>query len=143
MRKETTVTDLLSSIADDNPTGAPIDLLGSLSEDGPEQWNPSEPDGIQGTVIAVLEEEGKYSDEPIPVVVIKTADGAEFTVKGYRSVLRNEINRVKPQVGGIFAVKYFGRKQKKNGDGEYHHYRAAYQGPAQPTAPAGPAAAPF
>lgn len=137
------MTDLLSSITDDTANDKPVDLLSSISEDGPEPWNPTEPDGIEGTVTAVSSEEGKYSDEPIPVVVIKTANGAEFTVKGYRSVLRNEINRVKPKVGGTFAVKYFGRKQKKDGSGEYHHYRAAYQGPAQPTAPAGPATAPF
>jgi hypothetical protein len=136
------VADLLSSITDDTDNTKPVDLLGSISEDGPEPWNPTEPDGIEGTVTAVLEEEGKYSDEPIPVVVIKTANG-EFTIKGYRSVLRSEIKRVKPQVGGTFAVKYFGLKQKRDGSGEYHHYRAAYQGPAQPTAPTGPAAAPF
>ncbi|HEY8372376.1 MAG TPA: hypothetical protein VIL00_06495 [Pseudonocardiaceae bacterium] len=136
------MADLLSSITDDPDDDKPVDLLGGISEDGPEPWNPTEPDGIQGTVTAVLEEEGKYSDEPIPVVVIKTADG-EFTIKGYRSVLRNEIKRVNPQVGGTFAVKYFGEKAKKNGEGRYHHYRVAYQGPAQPTAPTGPTAAPF
>lgn len=137
------MADLLSGITDDTANNKPVDLLDGISEDGPEPWNPTAPDGIQGTVTAVSSEEGKYSDEPIPVVTVKTADG-EFTIKGYRSVLRHEIRRANPQVGGTFAVKYFGEKDKKNGDGRYHHYRAAYQAPANPApAAAGEIPPPF
>jgi hypothetical protein len=129
-----TAADLLADLDETGPAKS-TDLLGNIGEDdGSEAWTPEEPDGIQGRVVSRSTTKSDHHDNPVPVVTIETSDGATVRIVGFRSVLSREITEKDPQPGDFFAVKYFGRKLKKNAkqgsknnNDYYQGYRAAVQ----------------
>lgn len=125
--------DLLSDLKDDGP--APVqddnesfDLLDGLSEDEGTPWIPDDeddpsPEGIQGRVKFRGEVSSDYGPEMCPLVELEAADGTVWSIRGYSTVLRNQINKADPQVGDFMAVRYFGVKAGKSR--EYKNYKVA------------------
>lgn len=128
--------DLLSGLQDDGPAPSvandndePLDLLDGLSEDEGTPWIPDDedapsPEGIQGRVKFVGEVSSDYGPEMCPIIELEAADGTIWSVRGYSTVLRNQISKADPKVGDIMAVRYFGMKTGKNSR-EYKNYKVA------------------
>jgi hypothetical protein len=127
--------DLLSDLKDDGP--APVaddadtsyDLLDGLSEGDGTPWMPDDdedpsPDGVQGRVTYVGEISSDYGPEMCPLIELESPDGTVWSIRGYSTVLRNQINKVGPKVGDIMAVRYFGVKTG-NSNREYKNYKVA------------------
>lgn len=128
--------DLLSGLSDDGP--APVaddnevfDLLDGLSEDEGTPWVPDDeddpsPEGIQGRVKFRGEVSSDFGPEMCPLIELETADGTIWSIRGYSTVLRNQINKADPKVGDIMAVRYFGVKTGKGKNArEYKNYKVA------------------
>jgi hypothetical protein len=127
--------DLLSDLKDDGP--APVaddetesfDLLDGLSEDEGTPWIPDDeddpsPEGIQGRVKFLGTVPSEYGPEECPYVELEAADGTIWSVRGYATVLRNQITKANPQVGDLMAVRYFGVKTGKGKNArEYKNYK--------------------
>lgn len=123
--------DLLSNLTEDSTGAEVIDLLADMDEGGAPAWVAKEAgDGVQGTVLSLGSVKSSYKDATTgtfpdcPVVTLRQPDGKEIRVTGFQSVLRNEIEKAAPQVGDLFAAKYFGLKDGKGGT-SYHHYKVA------------------
>jgi hypothetical protein len=127
--------DLLSDLKDDGPAPSPVDddevldLLDGLSEDEGTPWIPDDeddpsPEGIQGRVKFVGEVASDYGPEMCPIIELEAADGVVWSIRGYSTVLRNQITKADPKVGDIMAVRYFGVKTGKNSR-EYKNYKVA------------------
>lgn len=97
----------------------PTDLLNQVEEDDSEGWNPKEPSGISGWVTKVDSTRSDFAadgeDPNVPTITIQTKDGDKYRIIGFASVLKREITDKNPQVGDIFAVKYFGEQILKTG----------------------------
>jgi len=126
--------DLLADLEDDAPTtvvddDAVVDLLDGLSEDSGTPWVPDDEDdpspaGIQGTVTYVGTVPSDYGPEECPLVELEAPDGTTWSVRGYSTVLRNQLNKADPAVGDTIALKYFGVKEGKGGR-EYKNFKVA------------------
>lgn len=101
------------------------------SEDMGRAWRPGEardngvtdPDGIEGVVVRRFEMESdpQYGAvKTIPGVIIRDSEGWDWQIRGYRSILADEITKNDPQPGDTFAVKYMGQPKGKR----YHVYRS-------------------
>lgn len=133
-KKNDTTEDLLNQLGEDKPVEV-ADLLDSIDESGATPWKPQNAgEGVQGKVTGTSTVSSEYTSEPIPVVEVVDGNGEAWSIRGYASVLRNEINKANPQPGDTFAVKYFGKKETKNGQGSYHHYMVAIRKAATPAA---------
>jgi hypothetical protein len=125
-----TTTDLLAEI--DQPNSDSYDLLGEIDEggDGATAWMPAAGEGVQGTIVAMGTRPSDYpaADGSIiqcPVITLQTAAGDKVRITAYQSVLRGAIQEANPQVGDLFAAKYFGKVTNKKGTGSYHSYKVA------------------
>lgn len=127
--------DLLSGLQDDSPAPVPndaeevLDLLDGLSEDNGTPWLPDDdddpsPDGIQGRVVHVGEISSDYGPEAVPLIELEAADGTVWSIRGYSTVLRNQISKADPKVGDFMAARWFGAKMGKSGR-EYQNYKVA------------------
>jgi hypothetical protein len=109
------------------------DLLNTVQEDDSEGWVPTEKnESLSGIVIKIGETRSDFAakgDDPmVPTVTVQTRDGDKYRVIGFGSVLKREILDADPQVGDLFAVKYWGEKPIKKGPfaGKmYKHYSVA------------------
>ena len=79
-------------------------------------------EGVEGRVISIDVTSSEYTTDDIPVINIETPDGVVRQIRGYHSVLRNEIERAAPKVGDTLAVKYNGKKPTKDGKKSFHSY---------------------
>jgi len=127
--------DLLSGLKDDGPAPSSnedeqsFDLLDGLSEDEGTPWIPDDdedpsPEGIQGRVKYVGEVASDYGPETCPLIELEAGDGTVWSIRGYSTVLRNQITKADPKVGDIMAVRYFGMKSGKGGR-DYKNYKVA------------------
>mgnify|MGYP001160460039 CR=1 FL=1 len=93
---------------------------------------------IGGTILDILELEGNWG--PYPVLELRTRDGELVRVSCARSVLKNEVHNLAPQVGDEIAIRYDGHATLRDGKTNYHKYtvRLARNTPAAP-APRGEA----
>ena len=124
--------DLLADIKDDAPAAVAdddevYDLLDGISEDEGTPWIPDDeddpsPEGIQGTVKFIGEVSSDYGPEMCPIIELEAKDGTLWSVRGYSTVLRNQIEKADPQIGDLMAVRYFGTKAGKSGR-EYKNYK--------------------
>lgn len=105
-----------------------LDLLDGITEDQGTAWTPKDdedqPEGIQGKVITVttVETDAKYGGGTVPMLEIEEAGGQIWSVRGYHTVLRNQIEKNKPQVGDMVGIKYLGEKENRSGDNTYSNY---------------------
>ena len=122
--------DLLADLNADTPDGV-IDLLGEIDEEGDAKaWMPEAGEGVQGTVISLGTRVSDYlaqdgSTIQCPVVTLETAGSEKVRITAFQSVLRDAIKEANPQVGDLFAAKYFGKVTNKKGTGSYHSYKIA------------------
>lgn len=122
--------DLLSGLGDPvaEDEDEEFNLLDEITEDNGEAWKPADdediPEGIQGKVISVssVETDQKYGGGTVPLLEIQEKSGRIWSVRGYHTVLRNQIEKNNPQVGDIVAIKYLGEKDNKKGDNSYQNY---------------------
>lgn len=123
--------DLLSGMEEADPVSEEeLDLLEGLTETNGTSWMPWEEDdqpiGVQGTVKFLGTIGSDYGDEDVPLMEVQDAKDPEllWSIRGYSTVLRNQINKTDPQVGDFFAVKYLGEITGKKGK-PYHNFKAA------------------
>jgi|SRR5690242_2142797 len=88
------------------------DELGIEPNEGPEYWNPQEPEKIQGKVLEL----GVYEDnegKKHPQVVLDV-DGDEITVTAFRTILAQELNGVDDlKVGDTLSIDFQGKPKGK------------------------------
>lgn len=122
------MNDTSSASTKDNES---FDLLSDMTEDGGTPWYPwdadDQPEGIQGTVkyIGTVEREAKFGGGDAPYVEIQDKDGTVWAVRGYATVLANQLNRAIDtglKNGDLIAVKYMGEKQNRKGDNTYKNF---------------------
>lgn len=127
--KDETDDDLFAEGVDNLDEELDMDLLGDVIEDDSEGWVPSERgEGVQGVVIKRGETRSDFSDDMAPTVTIETKAGVKLRIIGYGTVLRREILDADPQIGDIFACKYFGTKKIRTGKyagKDYKHFGVA------------------
>jgi|KBSSwiStaDraftv2_1062776.scaffolds.fasta_scaffold05351_8 hypothetical protein len=128
--------DLLSEM-DTNPTGPnqdeeDFDLLSDMSESDAKAWVPwnedDQPRGIQGTVthVGTVTQDAKYGGDEVPYVELTDKDGTVWGVRGYSTVLENQMNKVIDgglRSGDIFAVVYKGETTNRKGDNTYKNFQ--------------------
>jgi hypothetical protein len=111
------------------------DLLNTVQEDDAEGWVPTEKgESLAGVVVKVGETRSDFAkpgeDPMVPTVTVLTREGDKYRVIGFGSVLKREIEDANVQVGGLFAVKYWGEKPIKKGPfagKNYKHYSVAFK----------------
>jgi hypothetical protein len=116
------------------------DLLGEIDEDDSEGWVPEKAgEGVQGVVVKVGETRSDFArdgeDPMVPTVTIETKTGEKYRIIGYGAVLKREMQDADPQVGDLFAIKYFGDKLVKKGKWAgkpYKHFGVAVRRAARP-----------
>lgn len=128
---EETAPDLLAGMEEADPVSEEeLDLLDGLTESNGTSWMPWEEDdqpiGVQGIVKFLGTIGSDYGDEDVPLMEVQDAKDADllWSIRGYSTVLRNQITKADPQVGDFFAVKYLGEITGKKGK-PYHNFKAA------------------
>ena len=109
------------------------DLLNTVQEDDSEGWVPAEKgEYLSGIVVKVGETRSDFArdgeDPMCPTVTVQTRNGDKYRVIGFGAVLKREIIDHDPQVGDLFAVKYWGEKLIKKGKyagKPYKHFSVA------------------
>ncbi len=88
------------------------DELGIEKNEGPEYWNPQEPEKITGKVLEL----GVYEDQEgkkHPQIVLDV-NGEELTVTAFRSILAQELNDVDDlEVGDTLQIDFQGKPAGK------------------------------
>lgn len=101
------------------------DELGIEKNDGPEYWNPQEPEKVTGKVLEL----GIYEDnegKKHPQVVLDV-EGEELTVTAFRTILAQELNDVDDlAVGDTLTIDFQGKPKGKR----YFVYRVKKVGAA-------------
>jgi hypothetical protein len=121
--------NLLDELDDNNTPDETFDLLDNLTEVSGKSWAPAKdpecPRGIQGKVTSVFTVDSDYSGS-CPALSIEDAEGDEWVIRGFHSILRSELEDRDPQIGDTFAVKYFGQREPaKKGQQGAHVYKVA------------------
>lgn len=126
--------DLLADLNDETAAAVEdpeevADMLDGLNEDAGTPWIPDDeddpsPEGIQGVVTYIGTVSSDYGPEECPLIELEAADGTVWSIRGYSTVLRNQITKANPAVGDTLAVKYFGVKPNKAGT-EYKNFKVA------------------
>jgi hypothetical protein len=125
-------------LADINNEVAPVDddedfdLLSDLSGSDAVAWMPwdedDQPTGIQGRVthIGTVTQDAKYGGDDVPYVEIEAKDGTIWGIRGYATVLKNQMQREIDKglaTGDLFAVAYLGVKENRKKDNEYKNFK--------------------
>jgi len=133
--KEEAPPNLLAGLDEpDAPDEDELSLLDGISEDSGVSWQPQNDDeqvqGIQGTILYVSSISSDYGEEDLPYLEVQDVNDAEviWSIRGYATVLRNQIKKTNPQVGDFWACKYLGQvPSKKAGGKPYYNFKAAVQ----------------
>ena len=88
-------------------------------EDYAEAWSPEPGGTIAGTVVSIDARDGGYG--PCPIVTIATVE-AFIAFHAFHSVAKNELAKLRPQVGEKLVIVYNGKRNSKSGRGSYHSY---------------------
>lgn len=112
-------------------------LLEGMEDTDVTSWNPQQVgDQIQGTVTEVTEIDSEYHEKPVPALIVVPTlpvvmDGEkydvdpeeEWMIRCYGSVIQNEVQRKEPVRGDTVAVKFFGKKQTKDGKKTFKSFK--------------------
>jgi hypothetical protein len=79
-------------------------------ESNAEAWKPEEGAKLIGTVVETDERESKHGNYPL--VVVETDDGDEIAVHCFHTVLKNEVERKRPEPGDLIGIVYRGLSAK-------------------------------
>lgn len=130
-------------------------LLAQLDEGWPEAWIPEPGDQLIGTFRELRP--GQTSYGPCLIMVVQPTDVTQPPVAVWllHAALKSEMDKLRPPVGSLVAIRYEGKRQPASGVGQpYDAYRVAIEredgsladwdalsrgsGPAAPAAPAAP-----
>lgn len=123
--------DLTKNDAPVQENDGDFDLLSEMSESDAKAWMPwdddEQPRGIQGTVIHVgtVTADAKYGGHDVPYVEVRDKEGTVWGVRGYSTVLNNQLEREINNglsSGDIFAVVYKGITTNRKGDNDYKNF---------------------
>lgn len=89
---------------------------------GTDGWRPEPGDEVTGTITSLSGGESEFGTYPI--VTVRTAVGEEMALHCFHSVLRRELNRIRPKVGHGLTVKYHGSTGE--GKGKFKNGYEAY-----------------
>ena len=95
-----------------------------------EAWRPEPGDKLVGTVIDLDERESAFSEEPYPIVTVKTDDRGEFAWHAYHTVARRELAKQRPRTGDRIGIAYHGKPDGK----AYERYRVIVERDEKPKA---------
>ena len=81
----------------------------------PAAWRPDQDDPvlIVGEVVDIQVGTSDYA--PYPLLVIRQDGGEEKAIHGFHTVLKNELVRLKPQIGERMGIKFLGEQATKPG----------------------------
>src|SRR5206468_3062798 len=82
-----------------------------------EPWKPEPGDKLIGEVADLDERESEYGSYPI--VTVLTDEGEELAFHAFRTVAKNELAKVRPQIGDRIGIAYHGKPDGK----DYELYR--------------------
>ena len=89
-----------------------------------EAWRPDPGGKLIGEIVELSSRSG-FDDQPYPILTIKGDDGTELAFHAFHTVAKNELARLRPQVGQRIAIRYDGQKEGADGRARYHAYRVA------------------
>lgn len=128
--------DLLADIQNDTANtpddDEDFDLLSDLSGSDAAAWMPwdeeEQPTGIQGKLVHIgtVTQDAKFGGDEVPYVEIQAKDGTVWGIRGYATVLKNQMQREIDnglKTGDIFAVAYLGVKENRKKDNEYKNFK--------------------
>jgi hypothetical protein len=98
-------------------------LQDRLEKGNPESWQPSNAgEEVFGTLISVEVGHTAFGD----AVILVIQDAESFTERSVwllHTVLRNQVNRLRPQYGEMVGIRYLGKRRPEGGGPEYDDYR--------------------
>jgi hypothetical protein len=99
-----------------------VNLEDRLESGLPSAWRPDQDDPplLIGKVIEV--EVGQSDYGRYPIIVVRLDDGSEKAVHGFHSVLQNELQKTRPNIGERIGIKYLGDVETKPGS-RYKSYK--------------------
>lgn len=80
-------------------------------------------ESVEGVIVAQDVTSSEYTSDAIPVITLKQADGVYRGLRGYATVLRNELAKLDLEVGDTLAVLYEGKKDTKDQKRSFHSYK--------------------
>lgn len=98
-----------------------MSLEDQLNEEFAPAWRPNEGDVIQGKVVSIAQRTGDY--EPYWIVTLEKDDGTQEAIHAFHTRAKQELQKIRPQIGHRIAMKYLGKRDGKTYS--YHDYRAA------------------
>lgn len=98
-----------------------MSLEDQLNEEFAPAWRPEEGDVITGNVVSITQRQGDF--DPYWIVTLEKDDGQREAIHAFHTRARQELERIRPQVGHRIAMKYLGKRQGKTYS--YHDYRGA------------------
>lgn len=97
------------------------ELVDSLERDVP-GWQPEPNDILAGRIVDIETRTSEYG--PYPAITVEKESGEKQVFHAFRTVALNEILRLRPQVGDLIAIRYFGL----DAEHDYHNYKVRVQG---------------
>jgi hypothetical protein len=104
--------------------GSKQDPAELVDRDFADAWRPDPGGKLVGEIVELGSRAG-YNDELYPIVTVRRDDGVELAAHCFHTVLRNELAKIRPQVGQRIAIRYEGERQGADGKSRYHAYRVA------------------
>jgi hypothetical protein len=127
--------DLLADMEDAKVTTVDddedFDLLSDMSESDAQAWIPWDdeetPEGIQGKLVHIgtVTQDAKYGGNEVPYWELESSDGTIWGVRGYATVLANQMEREQDKglrTGDVAAVKHLGLTMNKSKTNEYRNF---------------------
>lgn len=92
-----------------------MSLEDRLEQGNAPAWRPDQEDAdlLVGKVIDIDRVDGDY--DPYPVLTVEKEDGTQVAVHGMHTVLKNELLRLKPNIGERIGIKFLGEQEAKPG----------------------------
>jgi hypothetical protein len=126
------LADITAETANAPDDDEDFDLLSDLSGSDAVAWMPwdeeDQPTGIQGRAVHIgtVTQDAKFGGDEVPYVEIQAKDGTVWGIRGYATVLKNQMQREIDNglsTGDLFAVAYLGVKENRKKDNEYKNFK--------------------
>ena len=91
-----------------------------------EGWRPQSGDKLIGTIVEITEGASEYGTYPL-IVVQPDDDPTPRSVHAFHTVLKNELEKLRPTEGDSIGIKYLGRQTGKGGGASYESYKVALE----------------
>jgi hypothetical protein len=98
-----------------------FDLSALLKHEPPTRWSPEPGEGVEGTVVKIVET--KSFGSTAPVLFLLLDDGRYLTIRCAGVVLRRHLDENRPAPGDRVAVVFDGMRTSESSGREYASYR--------------------